>query len=194
MGALRNPKYERYAFERALLTPKQQAVEAAGFGAETSHGRRSHASRLDRMPQVQQRINELRGQDEEMLREKRARLEERLNVVAFGDILKDCCTINEKTGEPEVDWNKVIANGLSVIISKFKFDKETGQLTDFERDRALDAIAQLRQLNGLDAPKRIEMTGKDQSPLIPDVTDEQRVKALAVFLAKLGKDATADSQ
>ena len=190
MGALRNPKYERYAFERALLTPKQQAVEAAGFCAETSHGRRSHASRLDRMACIRDRINELRAQDEDMLREKRARLEERLNVVAFGDLLKDCCTLDEN-GNPDVDWNKVIANGLSVIVSKFKFDKETGRLTDFERDRALDAIAQLRQLNGLDAPKRVELTGKDQTPLMGDITDDQRIRALTVLLGKLGKEAAA---
>lgn len=183
MGALRKPKHEKYAFERALCASPRVAAEAAGFDKPHLTG---VVTKLENHPRIQARIAELRALDEEMIREKRARIEARLNLIAFGDILKDCATIDDKTKLPVIDWAAVRDSDLSIIISKYKFDKDTGKLTDFERERALDALAQLRQLNGLDAPKRMEVTGKDQSPFIPpQISDEQRIQALTLLFSKV---------
>lgn len=57
--------------------------------------------------------------------------------------------------------------------------------------KRLDARAMLAKLDGLEAPSKLEATGKDGAPLIPEYTDEQRAKALAVFLAKSGGQGVA---
>src|ERR1700743_580450 len=98
-----------------------------------------------------------------MLAAKRARIEQRLEMAAYGNIF-DFATIQEvpvwggeKDGEnepimvmkrkPVIDWDKVAASPYSVIVSGFKFDKDTGHLTDFDRDSALQAAQQLRDMH-----------------------------------------------
>lgn len=56
---------------------------------------------------------------------------------------------------PQIDWSKVAGSPYSSTISGFKFDKDTGALVDFERDNALAALAQLRDMHGFKAPSRM---------------------------------------
>lgn len=187
MASLRNHKHERFARERALLTPLLVAARAAGYDDMTA----GNAAKIDRRKDVQARIKELSGDDETMIREKRQKIESRLWLAAEADILRDCTVINPVTKQPEIDWQKVMDSGLSVVVAGFKFDRETGLLVDFERDSALNAVSQLRDIFGFKAPSRAELTGKNGAPLVPDITDEQRAKALAVFMAKHGAGAAA---
>jgi hypothetical protein len=50
--------------------------------------------------------------------------------------------------------------------------------------KRLDARAMLAKLDGLDKPMRGELTGPNNTPLIPEYTDEQRVIALTALLTK----------
>jgi hypothetical protein len=59
---------------------------------------------------------------------------------------------------PQIDWNKVAASPYGVIISGFKFDKDTGRMVDFERDNALAAAAQLRDMHGFKAVQKTALT------------------------------------
>lgn len=182
MGMLANPKHERYAFERALLVPRLQAARAAGYDQMTA----GNAAKLDRNPKIAERINELRAVDEDMLREKRQRIEARLNLIAYTDIF-EFAEIDGVTNQPVIDWREVLESEASVIISKFKFDKDTGQLTDFERDNAENAISQLRDMYGFKAPARTELTGANGGPIderLSFTTDAARARALAAFVAK----------
>jgi len=43
--------------------------------------------------------------------------------------------INPVTHKPSIDWRKVSESSFSAAISRFKFDKDSGVLTDFERRR-----------------------------------------------------------
>jgi DNA-binding Lrp family transcriptional regulator len=84
-----------------------------------------------------------------------------------------------------IDWDKVAASPYGAIISGFKFDKDSGVLVDFERDSALQAIAQLRDMHGFKAVTKTEHAGKDGGPIeVAAYSDAERAKALQAFLIK----------
>lgn len=163
---------ETYAFERSCgMTPTEACRRAAGEKAVNS----GSPTKWERMPRVQARIRYLRtlGQTDEMLAAKRARLEERLELAAYGNLF-EFSRINDEQ-DPEVDWAKVSESPYGVIVSGFKFDKDSGHLTDFDRDNALAAIAQLRDMNGFKAVelRKVAMTdpsGRDAAqPFVVEI-------------------------
>ncbi|HYM32317.1 MAG TPA: hypothetical protein VEU47_13510 [Candidatus Cybelea sp.] len=156
-----------YAFERSCGLPPAAACRAAGGKVENGQATKWEASRG-----VQAWIAHYRrlGHTDEMLAAKRARIEQRLELAAYGDIL-DFATIEEMpiivgfddegepirklVKQPVIDWAKVKASPYSAIVSGFEFDKDTGQLKSFKRDDALGASAQLRDMHGFSAPKKL---------------------------------------
>lgn len=154
MGALRNHKHERFARLRAILVSPQEAAKDAGI--DTVYP--GNVARIDRRRDVRRRIAELSADDEEMVREKRARIEARLNAAAYGNILQ-FAQIDPDTGVMEsIDWRLVRESDLAVTLESFAFDKDTGRLTRFERDNSLNAVAQLRDMLGFKAPTKIAPT------------------------------------
>lgn len=145
------------------MTPAEACRQAGGnvdFG---------HATKWERQRSVQAWINYFRslGQTEEMLKAKRQLIEQRLEMAAFGNIF-DFADVTDGTNGPVIDWSKVASSPYGVIISGFKFDKDTGRLTDFERDNALQALAQLRDMHGFKAPTKTALTdptGKEPASL-----------------------------
>jgi hypothetical protein len=115
-----------------------------------------NAAKLDRRKDICARKKVLAGDDEEILRQKRARIEARLNLAAYGNLL-EFATIDPATGKlTAIDWRKVAESDLAVIVSEFAFDSKTGELTKFKRDDALNAAAQLRDMLGFKAATRVE--------------------------------------
>jgi len=143
-----------YAFERSLGIPPAEACRRAG--GKVANG---HATKWEQNRRVQAWISYYRSLDhtDEMLAAKRARIEERLALAAFGNIF-DFADIEPTTSSPVIDWKKVIGSAEGVIISGFKFDKDSGRLTDFERDNALQALAQLRDMHGFKAVSKTALT------------------------------------
>jgi hypothetical protein len=76
--ALKNAKYERYCRLRASLQPRVQAYREAGWETSGGDAAYSNACRLERRPGVRERIEYLAHQDEELITEKRQRIEETL--------------------------------------------------------------------------------------------------------------------
>ncbi|HXI99194.1 MAG TPA: hypothetical protein VNG73_09635 [Gemmatimonadaceae bacterium] len=148
------PRQEVYAFERSLGIPPAEACRRAGGKVENGQ-----ATKWERSRRVVNRIAYLRklGHTDEMLEAKRARIEERLQLAAFGNIF-DFATINEATSKPVIDWSAVADSPYGVIIASFKFDKDSGLLTDFDRDNALQALAQLRDMHGFKAVTKTALT------------------------------------
>lgn len=178
--ALPEPR-ETYAFERSCgMTPTEACRRAAGERAVDA----GSPTKWERSPRVQARIRYLRslGQTDEMLAAKRARIEERLQLAAFGNIF-DFSTPDENR-DPRIDWDKVSGSPYGVIVSGFKFDKDTGRLVDFERDNALQAIAQLREMSGFKAPEKRDVT-------IHTATNELTDDELARIAAGGGARASA---
>lgn len=171
-----------YAFERACGITPAEACRRAGGKVENGL-----ATKWENDPAVKAQIAYFRslGNDDAMLAAKRERLEERLALAAFGNIfdfatMVDRVILTPGKGEddepeenivqtPVIDWDKVAASPYGAIIAGFKFDKDSGVLVDFERDSALQAIAQLRDMHGFKAPAKTEMTGKDGSTLMVEI-------------------------
>jgi hypothetical protein len=88
--ALKNTKYERYCRLRASALPRVPAYRGIGLG-ETSDDAVAYinACQLERRPGVRARIEYLSRQDEELIVEKRRRIEERLWSIHEADI-SDC--------------------------------------------------------------------------------------------------------
>jgi hypothetical protein len=91
-----------------------------------------------------------------MLAARRAHLEERLNAAAYGNIFE--FAILDPQGNPRIDWQKVMNSDIAVTVNEFNFDVDTGVLTKFKRDDALNAVAQLRDMHGFKAPSKSALT------------------------------------
>jgi hypothetical protein len=74
--ALKNPKYERYSRLRAAALPRIQAYREVGWGSREDDAAYINACRLERRPEIQDRIAWLTRQEEDLIAKKRRRIEE----------------------------------------------------------------------------------------------------------------------
>jgi hypothetical protein len=91
LRALKNTKYEKYCRLRASAQPRIAAYREAGWEASDNDDAYSNACRLERRPGIRERIEYLSRQDEELIAEKRRRIEEMLwsiHEAAIGDYLE----------------------------------------------------------------------------------------------------------
>src|SRR6516225_1261328 len=102
---LSNTRHEHYCRLRSLLCPKGQALREAGMRAVKNHDAVSNATRLERRQDVRDRIAFLVRQEEEVLAEKRKRIEETLWAIHeadIGNLWETYSTIKrDHTGQPE---------------------------------------------------------------------------------------------
>jgi hypothetical protein len=106
---LKNAKYEKYCRLRASLQPRVQAYREAGWETGDDDDAYSNACRLERRPGVRERIEYLSHQEEELIAEKRQRIEERLWAIHEANI-QDLFEVAEraktnKDGNIETDEN-----------------------------------------------------------------------------------------
>src|SRR5262249_8754755 len=103
--ALKNAKYENYCRLRASAQPRIPAYREAGWGTNHDDNAYSNACRLERRPEIRDRIAYLTRQAEELIAEKRKRIEEKLwaiHEVDIGDYFETYSTIKrDHTGQPE---------------------------------------------------------------------------------------------
>lgn len=172
---LRDPRREAYAHARILQVKPVEAARRAGFsegiGTKTSEadataGLRAIASKLERNKDVLARIQYLRGNDDAKLARKHAFVESVLvpkmtaniadvtRLTEHGSIVLDTSKLAELT---EDEQREVLANIKSITPTKYGMRVELWS--------PLDAVAQYRALNGLDAPKQVELGGMDGKPI-----------------------------
>jgi hypothetical protein len=84
--ALRNAKYEKYCRLRASAQPRIPAYREAGWETSDDDDAYSNACRLERRPAVRERIEYFSRQDEELIAEKRQRIEGQLWAIHEADI------------------------------------------------------------------------------------------------------------
>jgi hypothetical protein len=105
--ALTNAKYERYCRLRASALPRVPAYREAGWETSDDNDAYSNACRLERRPGVRERIEYLSRQDEELIAEKRRRIEETLWSMHEADIGNFFETVevakNDKDGKLATD-------------------------------------------------------------------------------------------
>jgi hypothetical protein len=84
--ALTNAKYEKYCRLRASAQPRIPAYREAGWHSKKDDVAYANACRLERRPGVRERIEYLSHQEEELIAEKRRRIEEMLWAIHEADI------------------------------------------------------------------------------------------------------------
>ena len=103
--ALKNAKYERYCRLRASAQPRIQAYREVGWGSREDNVAYINSCRLERRPEIRDRIGYLTRQAEELIAEKRQRIEERLWAIheaKIQDFFETYSTIKrDHTGQPE---------------------------------------------------------------------------------------------
>lgn len=172
---LKNRRHEQYCRLRVLGISPIAAARDSGFTAgltsptaetDKNAGLRGVISKLERNKSVRARIQYLAGNTDDVLREKRAALEAPLwnifkasikdytKITESGSLILDASPIAEL---PEDEQRELLAVVKSVSPTKYG--------PRVEMFSPLDAASQLRALNGLDAPKRMELTGADGGPM-----------------------------
>jgi hypothetical protein len=152
---LRNYRHERFAQARAILTPLLEAARESGYEQMTP----GNAAKIDRNPKVRDRIKFLAGNTEEVIRRKRERLERELETVALSN-MDDFLTIDDR-GYPVLDLKRLKELPdieRRELLAAVKTVRYTDNGPTFELHPKLDAVAQLRKINGLDVPEKLTLT------------------------------------
>lgn len=186
---LLDERYERFAQLRVIGVPPKVAAQEAGL--PVTH---RNAPRYDRHPEIVARKAFLGKADADVIAATREFVRDRLMASATLDVLADFAIIgNVEVGGKKVprivgiDWRKLKNSEHSVAITGFKFDRETGVMVEFSRDEPMQAIAQLRDMYGLRAPRRTELTGKGGGPVqtvdVSKLTYEQLIQFESILTA-----------
>ena len=111
--ALKNAKYEKYCRLRALAQPRIGAYREVGWQSRTDNAAYINACRLERRPEIRDRIAYLIRQEEDLIEEKRRRIEETLwNIhdADIGDLFETYAVIEtDKDGRIQSDADGNIA-------------------------------------------------------------------------------------
>src|SRR6516162_6835428 len=111
--ALKNAKYEKYCRLRALAQPRIGAYREVGWQSRTDIAAYINACRLERRPEIRDRIAYLIRQEEDLIEEKRRRIEETLwNIhdADIGDLFETYAVIEtDKDGRIQSDADGNIA-------------------------------------------------------------------------------------
>ena len=191
---LADPRYERFAQLRVIGVPFRTAANEAGF---VSRGRKpilpGNAARLDRHPEVVARKAYLAADDAEVIAATRLFVRDRLMRSATLDVLSQFAILGSVEVDGKkisrvvgIDWEAFKASDQSIAVLSFKFDRETGMMTEFTIEDRLQALAQLRDMYGLRAPRKKEISGVDGAPiqLETSVSTTERAHALVQLMAK----------
>src|SRR5215469_6817467 len=84
--ALKNAKYERYCRLRASAQPRIRAYREAGWETSDDDNAYSNGCRLERRSEIRDRIAYLTRQEEDLIEEKRRRIEETLWNIHEADV------------------------------------------------------------------------------------------------------------
>jgi hypothetical protein len=162
------------------IAPPQAAEEA---GIRKKNGELiadTNAWKLDREARVAARKSFLASHETAITREVRGAVRNRLVAAMTFNVLRDYAIIAQVVvpdtvgpdGKPVtvprvvgIDWERLRVSEHSACVAGLKFDRDTGMLVEYDQDAGLDAANQLRDMYGLRAARRTELTGKDGSPI-----------------------------
>src|SRR5215831_10019456 len=157
---LKVAKYERYARYRAQALPRIEAFRKIGNEAALDKTAHNNASRLEKRPGVNDRINDLTKQAEERIIEKRQRIEERLWAIHEANIQDFFIT--------EDDLNPTEISGNSAEIANNTDQQKVGVSP---RARVV--------------PRPLTELDPETAKLIEDVTIDSKVRLVPKLYSKL---------
>jgi hypothetical protein len=201
--ALKNAKYERYCRLRASAQPRINAYREVGWETSDDDDVYSNSCRLERRPEIRDRIAYLTRQAEELIAEKRQRIEERLWAIHEANI-QDFFTAEVDLNPTEIsnnpaeiannpDQRKVGVSPRARVVPRplTELDPETAKLiedvTIDNKGRAIPKLysktwanAELRKMLNIGGQKEREQT--DLSRL----SDAELIQRLADQAKELG--------
>jgi len=186
---LADPRYERFAQLRVIGLASREACAEAGLPC--TH---RNAPRYDRHPEIVARKAYLAKDDADVVAATRLFCRDRLMASATLNVLADFAILGSvDIGGKKVarvvgiDWRKLRNSDQAAAITGFKFDRESGVMTEFTRDDPLQAVSQLRDMYGLRAPRRTELTGRGGGPVqtidVTKLSYEQLIQLESILTA-----------
>jgi hypothetical protein len=191
---LSNARHEHYCRLRSLLCPKGQALRETGMRAVKNHDAVSNATRLERRQDVRDRIAFLVRQEEEILAEKRKRIEEMLWAIHeadIGDFFEPYDQIKtDKEGNIETDEKGAVLrqacerprlltdlpHELAALIKDVVVDSK-GRLIP----RLYSKLAASKELRSL-----LNLGARSEAPDVTQLSDSELIAQLAEQARELG--------
>ena len=198
--ALKNAKYEKYCRLRALAQPRIGAYREVGWQSRADDVAYINACRLERRPEIQDRIAYLIRQEEDLIVEKRRRIEEQLWAIAeanIADYFETHDTVKrDHTGQPEHDEKGALSvetrvrprlltdlpPELAALIEDVRVDNR-GRLIPRLYSKA-QAIAELRKL--------LNFSAKEAPKDVTQLSDQELIATLAQQARELGVEINLD--
>ena len=197
---LKVAKYERYARYRAQALPRIEAFRKIGNQATLDKTAHNNATRLEKRPGIRDRINYLTRQAEELITEKRARIEERLWSIHEANIqdffvaeadLNPTETNNPAEMANNPGQGKVGGSPRARVVPRplTELDPETAKLIE---DVTVDSKGRLipKLYSKLQANKELRamlnLSAKSEAPDVTKLSDAELIAQLAQMAKELG--------
>ena len=197
--ALKNAKYERYCRLRASAQPRIAAYREAGFETSDDNDAYSNGCRLERRREIKDRIGYLSRQEEDLILEKRRRLEERLSSLHesnIQDFFERYDTIKrDHTGQPEHDEKGALSvetrmrpkllgdlpPELAALIEDITIDSR-GRLIPklYSKLQASKELRQMLNISAKEAPR--DITQLSDAELIQQLVDQAKELGIEIDL------------
>ena len=188
--ALKNAKYERYCRLRASAQPRIPAYREVGWHSKRDDDAYANACRLERRSEIRDRISYLTRQAEELIAEKRQRIEEQLWAIC-GDFFEPYDTVKRNhTGQPE----HTDEGGLSTetrMRPKLLTDLPREQAALIEdvsfdnKGRAIPKLFSKLQANA-ELRKMLNISAKEAPRDVTQLSDVELIETLARQAKELG--------
>jgi hypothetical protein len=194
---LKHSKWERYARYRAQALPRIVAFRKLGNYAANDKIAHNNASRLENKPGVKARISYLSRQEEDLIAEKRRRLEEFLWSVHESNI-QDLFTTEDQinpteTGEiaNKLDQQKPAVSPRARVVPRplTELDPETAKLIEDVREdrrgrlvpRLYSKVQASRELRAM-----LNISAKEAPRDVTQLSDQELIATLAQQARELG--------
>jgi hypothetical protein len=194
-------KHEKYCRLRAAMHPRAQAYREAGWNNRNDDSAYADACRLERRPGVKARIEYLSRQEEELIPEKRRRLEEALWSMHDADI-GDCFETVEvakigRDGKPEIDEDgkaltvrkqrpKLLSDlpaDVRKTIERVQADAKGNYVPQlYSRPHVNAELRKLLNIGGQRAPEQSDVSRLSDAELIRQLSDQARELGVEIDL------------
>jgi hypothetical protein len=197
---LKNNTHERYAKFRAQALPRIVAFRKAGCVAKNDHVADTNSFRLERKPGVRERIEYLSHQQEDLIVQKRRRIEEQLWAVHEADIGNFFEIVevakSDKDGKLATDQEGkmlTVRKQRAKLINDLPLESRK-LIEDVTVDRNANVIPKLysRLQANAELRKMHNFGSQEQAPDITKLSDAELLRQLADQARELGVDIKLD--
>ena len=198
--ALKNAKYEKYCRLRALAQPRIRAYREVGWKTSDDDDAYSNACRLERRPKIQDRIAYLIRQEEDLIVEKRRRIEEQLWAIAEANIAdyfeSHEVIARDHTGQPMHDEKGALSLEKRVrpkLLTDLSPDaaRLIEEVRPDSRGRLIPRLYSKHQANK-ELRAMLKLGTKSDASDVSKLSDQELISTLAQQAKELGIDIKLD--